>query len=62
MHLLFCQVDEDISAHKAGSNKKSRKAGFGSLFDKRTSDKMDETEVFSLHIHFLYIYSLYLKY
>ncbi|MCI4376474.1 hypothetical protein PGIGA_G00188890 [Pangasianodon gigas] len=40
------QAEEDIfdSAHKSGSNKKSRKAGFGSLFDKRTSDKMNETE------------------
>ncbi|KAF4090304.1 hypothetical protein AMELA_G00050320 [Ameiurus melas] len=40
------QAEEDISdsAHKSGSNKKGRKAGFGSLFDKRTSDKMNETE------------------
>lgn len=47
MHVLFCQAEDDISdsAHKSGSNKKSKKSGFGSLFDKRTSDKMNETEV-----------------
>ncbi|XP_026998056.2 neuroblast differentiation-associated protein AHNAK-like [Tachysurus fulvidraco] len=40
------QAEDDISnlAHKSGSNKKSRKAGFGALFDKRTSDKMNEAE------------------
>lgn len=48
VHVLFCQAEDDISdpAHKSGSNKKSRKAGFGSLFDKRTPDKMNETEVY----------------
>lgn len=46
-HLFFCQAEDDISdlAQKSGSNKKSRKTGFGALFDKRTSDKMNEAEV-----------------
>ncbi|TSK22815.1 Neuroblast differentiation-associated protein AHNAK [Bagarius yarrelli] len=40
------QAEEDISdlVHKSGSNKKGRKGGFGSLFDKRTSDKMNDAE------------------
>ncbi|GAA6094960.1 neuroblast differentiation-associated protein AHNAK-like [Tachysurus ichikawai] len=40
------QAEDDISdlAQKSGSNKKSRKTGFGALFDKRTSDKMNEAE------------------
>ncbi|KAM9477104.1 uncharacterized protein Hap1MRO34_010003 [Clarias gariepinus] len=40
------QAEEDMSdpVHKSESNKKSRKAGFGSLFEKRTSDRMNETE------------------
>ncbi|KAK1791110.1 hypothetical protein P4O66_002143 [Electrophorus voltai] len=38
------QVEEDIydTQHKSGSNKKSRRVGFGSLFDKRATVKMSE--------------------
>ncbi|KAI5606360.1 neuroblast differentiation-associated protein AHNAK-like, partial [Silurus asotus] len=38
------QAEEDISVYKSGSNKKSRKGGFGSLFDKHSPNKMNETE------------------
>ncbi|XP_036429453.1 neuroblast differentiation-associated protein AHNAK-like [Colossoma macropomum] len=37
------QAEED-SPHKSASNKKGRRLGFGSLFDKRSSAKMSETE------------------
>ncbi|KAL7877715.1 hypothetical protein SRHO_G00043580 [Serrasalmus rhombeus] len=37
------QAEED-SPHKSASNKKTRRLGFGSLFDKRSSAKMSETE------------------
>ncbi|KAL7890070.1 hypothetical protein AOLI_G00023280 [Acnodon oligacanthus] len=35
---------EEDSPHKSTSNKKNRRLGFGSLFDKRSSAKMSETE------------------
>lgn len=44
-HMLFCQAEGDFYDSPTKSSKKSKRIGFGSLFDKRSSAKMNQTEV-----------------